>query len=206
VAEWKLFDGTPPETPEMLRSRGWMDLEHQPGFAERSQMVASMTAGACRTRVIESVTELGCGDGSMLAVLRGTLSPYVQMWGYDLNAADIAWGRERGLDLRQADILTDHLDYGDLIVAAEVAEHLADPHGWLRSLPGGLLILSSPAAETGDWHNPIHAWAWDLAGYRALVEGAGWRVGLHDMCPAGMNTFGGVTAPQQFQAILAVRP
>ena len=200
--EWKLAD-EPPERREHLIFRGWMGLEGQPGFAQRAQMVVDMVL---QLGPAKSITDLGCGDGSLLARLALALSPArIPMWGYDLWAGDLAHGQADGLDVRFADILTDELEYGELIIASEVVEHLADPEGFLRGLPGQLLIVSSPSAETGDWHNPIHAWAWDLDGYAALVRRAGWMVVRHAECCGGTNTFGGITGAQRFQAILAAR-
>lgn len=202
MAEWKLAD-EPPERREDLIARGWMGLESQPGFAQRAQMVVDVVLHA---GPVKSITDLGCGDGSLLARLALALLPaHIPMWGYDLGAGDLAHGRVHGLDVRFADILADELEYGELVIASEVVEHLADPEGFLRRLPGRLLIVSSPSTETGDWHNPIHAWAWDLDGYAALVRRAGWTVTWHVECDGGMNGFGGVPGPQRFQAVLAVR-
>jgi SAM-dependent methyltransferase len=202
VAEWKLFDREPPEPEAELRTRGRMHLTGQPGFGQRTAMVVNLARLVCALRPVSSITDLGCGDGSLLAQL-GPCG--VRAWGYDLGADDVAYGRSLGLDLRVGDITGPGLEYGDLLIATEVAEHLADPAAFIRGLRGRLLILSSPSLETGTWHNPIHAWAWDLEGYRDLVEAAGWRAAYQAECDGGMNIFGGVMASQKFQAILAVR-
>jgi hypothetical protein len=202
VTEWKLFDDEPPEPPAALAGRGWMNLRCQPGFARRAAMVAGLAALAAALQPgITAVTELGCGDGSLLALL----PPHLQRWGYEIGAGDVRVARERGLDVRQADILAGGLEYGGLLVVSEVLEHLAGPQAFLEALPPRLLIASSPSAETGAWHNPVHAWAWDAGGYADLLGRSGWRVLYQAECDGGPNTFGGVTGLQRFQAIVAVR-
>jgi trans-aconitate methyltransferase len=195
--EWKLegLDDIRPDRP-------WMNLEGQPGFAQRAKLVTDL-AHLVLHFSCGSVTDLGCGDGSLLARLR--LRPGVYAWGYELGSGDVAHALSRGLDVRQADIVAGDLEYGDLLIASEVLEHLADPAAFLKGLPDRLLIASSPSAETGDWHNPIHSWAWDLDGYRDLLEHSGWRVLYQADCDGGMNTFAGVTGPQRFQAIVGAR-
>jgi hypothetical protein len=200
--EWRLFGDVLPEPAGMLAGRGWMDLEHQPGFAQRAGMVAglvALVAGLCPD--VESVTDLGCGDGSLLA----RFPAHLYSWGYEIGLGDVAAARDRGLNVFQADILHERLEYGSLLVASEVLEHLEDPRAFLEALPARPLVVSSPSAETGDWHNDIHAWAWDLPGYKALLESAGWRVLYQTDCDGGRNCFEGVEGPQRFQAAVCVK-
>jgi methyltransferase family protein len=203
MTEWRLFESQVPELRPALAVRPWMNLEGQPGFAQRARLVTDLV---CYAAPVSAICDLGCGDGALLARLKAEPElDGIPMWGYDLGAADVAHGRARGLDLRLADVTGAGLDYGSLAIASEVAEHLEDPEEFLRGIGSRFLVVSSPSAETASWHNEIHAWAWDLAGYRDLVERSGWRVTSHRACAGGMNTFGGVTGPQRFQAILAAR-
>jgi trans-aconitate methyltransferase len=203
MTEWKLFDGQLPEPKEYLVTRERMDLEHQPGFTQRAQLVCDLVALA---EPVISLSDLGCGDGALLDRLRGMRKlAEVPMWGYDLGQKDLDYGRSRGLDLRFADITRGLLDYGELVVASEVAEHLEDPEAFLRHIPAHRLIVTSPSAETGEWHNDIHAWAWDVPGYANMVSDAGWTIDRHVECDGGQNSFGGVIGTQRFQAIYARR-
>lgn len=205
MTEWRLFpEGTTPRcsTLEFFAEHPWISPRDQHGHAERIAMVDRLTRYVFEKRDVSSLSDLGCGDGSFLESVRDIPAT---MWGYDAGAANVRVAREKGLDVRQGDILTDTLEYGDLITVNEVVEHLADPHGFIAALPGSVIVLSSPSAETGDWHYYDHTWAWDMEGYAALLIGCGWDVIAHDECDGGVNHHNGETRPQRFQGIVAVR-
>lgn len=197
MTEWRLPGGET-ATPD----RPWMRLERQPGFTQRAALVTGLARLVLHLKpYTATVTDLGCGDGAMLAML-----PLgVRKWGYELGEGDVLQGHRRGLDIRQKNIVTDALEYGDVLIASEVLEHLRDPVAFLRALPDRLLIASSPSAETGTWHNPVHSWAWDLSGFRDLLTRSGWRVLYQAEADGGTNTFGGVAGVQRFQAIVGAR-
>jgi predicted TPR repeat methyltransferase len=205
VSEWKLFEGDVPyfSTPEFFAAHPWVPPENQAGHAQRQAMVGEMVSFVLTQQPgIKTLTDLGCGDGSLLHLLRGLP---VKAWGYDLGEANLKRAAELGLDVRRADIFSG-LEYGDMLIASEVVEHLAKPEAFLRGLPDcKALILSSPSAETDEWHYEHHAWAWDMRGYADLVTRCGWRVLEHRECDGGVNWHGGVTKPQRFQAIHAHR-
>jgi len=205
VAEWRLFDGPAPSfsTLPFFAAHPWVPPEHQAGHADRTAMAAGLIGKVIGWHHPATLSDLGCGDGALLAWIADLP---VRAWGYDAGKMNVSVATFRGLDVREADILGPGLEYGELITCCEVLEHLADPHGFLRTLPGRLLVLTSPAAETGDWHYEHHAWAWDMPGYRAMVTGAGWDVQHSIRCDGGMNTFGGIRRAQSFQAVLAVKP
>lgn len=203
--EWRLFaEGTVPEFTQrpFFASHHWVPPAGQTGHAERIAMVADLVRRFVAVRNIWSLVDLGCGDGSLLLALQGLP---VAKWGYDVGTENLNVAWSHGLDVRLADILVDPLEYGDLIVATEVLEHLLDPHGFLRQLPGDKLIVSSPSAETDEWHYAHHAWAWDLEGYVELLTSCGWRVIEHVECAGGDNVHGGHVRAQRFQGAVAVR-
>lgn len=204
MAEWKLFEGDNPRASSIpfFATHPWVAPEAQAGHAERTAMAAELARKVVAEHHPESVSDLGCGDGSFMEAIRDLP---VRLWGYDAGTQNVAVAQRKGLDVRQADILASGLEYGDLITCCEVVEHLARPHEFIRSLPGHLLLLSSPSAETGEWHYEDHTWAWDLEGYADLVAGTGWSVVEHVECDGGVNHHGGVIRPQRFQAIFARR-
>lgn len=210
MSEWRLFD--PQDPPYFLSSSylerlSWMDLRNQPGFGEREQLVLDTIRGEYRVKVFDSLTDLGAGDGSLLADL-GFLPDTVRRWGYEIGQGDLEYARRMGRPVSSANIVVqlEDLELGELVVATEFLEHLADPHQFVSRLADkGVqrLVVSSPSKETGDWHNEIHAWAWDKPGYRVLLEDAGYRVVLQNERAGGTNTFRGVTGNQSFQVCVA---
>ncbi len=98
------------------------------------------------------VVDLGCGRGEWLALLRAV---GVRARGVDANAAFVAAGRARGLDMELGDALEflQALPPGsvDMVTAFHVIEHL-DTEGLLALMeaakgalrPGGCLLLETP--------------------------------------------------------------
>lgn len=204
--EARLFEeGTVPfwTTPEFFAAHPWISPAHQRGHRERTELAAQIIKRFVRATNATSLVDLGCGDGSLLGLLGDLRIP---KWGYDAGVQNVERATSLKLDVRLVDLLSDTpIEYGDLIVATEMVEHLVDPHGFIASLPGDKLVLTSPSAETADWHYEHHAWAWDMDGYRDMVQSAGWTMVLQDECSAEANTHGGETRPQRFQALAAIR-
>ena len=204
MSEWRLFEpGTVPffTTTEFFTEHPWIDPVHQLGHAERTAMVAGLVREFVAQHPVTSLVDLGCGDGSLLGQLRDLTIP---MWGYDAGTQNVEQATAAGLDVRQADLLSDTLEFGELIIATEVVEHLVDPYAFIRALPSHKLILSSPSAEDSDWHYEHHAWAWDMEGYADMVTACGWSIVKHVECDAPANVHNGIQRPQRFQALAAI--
>jgi len=209
MSEWKLSAEDVPDfsTVPFFQGHPWVPPEAQAGHRERTAMVAALAGEVVLEYSLSSISDIGCGDGSLLGKLKGIVPEGFRMWGYDAGSENISIARLQGLDVRQADILSSPLEYGDLITCCEVVEHLAHPHDFIKMLPHDrMLVLSSPSAETDEWHYVHHAWAWDMEGYAKMVEGAGWKVILHRECEGSSANHCGINGPQRFQAIFAVKP
>lgn len=211
MAEWRLFDqGTIPHVStadfhaDRERAQHLEQPAHRPRLLRAAQFVfdaASLLVPGLNPwhdwGVVYPVTvsDLGCGDGGLLSLIQGKVSA---AWGYDFAPANAAGWAERGISAESLDVFgvdRDRVKFGDITVATEVLEHIADPHGVVRWIADNTryLVASSPRDETLDSHDECHAWAWDMDGYRALIEQAGFKVLRHE-------TVG------RFQIVLAVAP
>lgn len=177
--EWRLFpEGTIPEytTPEWYAGRETAPHLEQPGHRERLLTTAEIVMSFHP----KTVVDLGAGDGGLLSLIQ---SQGVRCWGYDLQQTNVDVAtQQRGVDVRLFDVVNnvDQLERNDdVMVCTEMLEHLVDPHSFVRALAEkamGVIVASSPWHENPDNHYEYHTWAWDVAGYRALFEDAGFMV------------------------------
>jgi trans-aconitate methyltransferase len=194
VTEYRLFEGDVPyvSTPEFHADRERAPHLEQEFHVPRLRQAAAFVRDFGRSHreaaawrmtdfVPLTVSDLGCGDGGLLSLLKG--SPDLgQCWGYDFAPANAAGWTERGVQAYARDVFGadwSETALGDVVVMTEVLEHLADPHGVLRRLLlRGVkqLVCSSPWNESPASHSPEHAWAWDAQGYRDMLNGAGWQL------------------------------
>lgn len=183
--EWKLFEGDVPyvSTAEFHADRERAPHVEQPVHRARMDLALDCVRAAAHWYGEPSLSDLGAGDGGFLSLV----APYVgKAWGYDFCPANLEGARERGVDVRDADFTKDAVEFGAIAVMTEVLEHVADPHGMLRTLKARgvrVVVASSPYVETDISHDACHAWAWDEEGYRNLFEQSGWSVARHETVP-----------------------
>jgi SAM-dependent methyltransferase len=100
------------------------------------------------TPVVTSAVDFGCGDGALLAQLRGV----PRRVGVDAIAENRRAAAERGVEVHES--LGDIPDESaDVVISHHALEHTLDPLGTLREIrrvlhPGGRLVLYVPA---DDW-------------------------------------------------------
>lgn len=147
----------------------------------------------------DRVLELGCHTGYFVAAMqdRG-----VEILGIDGDDEAVAYARQRGLPVLQADFdATDFppRDLGefDAIVIMDVLEHLRDPARLLRNLhsrlrAGGRLLITGPNVAywavrknllLGRWDytdggilDRTHLWFFTAKTWKSLVGDAGYRI------------------------------
>lgn len=189
MAEYRLFD--PADLPNWLDPEWWRDtpncdhLAHPAGVHRaRLEFVAGRAAAVFRRERLDWITDVGAGDGALLSLLPDGVRRVAT--GFEIITDSVRHATEvRGVDVRQANVLIDDVPWGaptNLVVATEVLEHQADPHGFVRDVlarNADWLIVSSPWQETPERHEYNHAWAWDRDGYRALIEQGGFDVVEH---------------------------
>jgi 2-polyprenyl-3-methyl-5-hydroxy-6-metoxy-1,4-benzoquinol methylase len=186
--EHKLFEGS---VPYVSTAKFHADRERAPHLEQawhrpRLERAAEFVRQAVAAHGDAFVTDLGCGDGGLLSLVQN--APGVRdAWGYDFAPANTAGWAERGVTARQADVFGadwGNVNIGDVAIMTEVLEHLADPHGVLvrlhRPESPRYLVCSSPWNENQNNHCAEHAWAWDLEGYAAMIESAGWTIQRHE--------------------------
>lgn len=131
---------------------------------------------------ITHVVDLGCGDGGLLQLLQPYEhgDPRIDATGYDFAPANAAGWVDRCVDGQALDFIADwdKVELADLYVMTEVLEHLEDPHGAAQRVAErrSALVCSSPWIEHEGSIDGSHAWAWDMPGYVAMLEGAGFHV------------------------------
>lgn len=192
--EWRLFDeGTVPEytKPEWYAGREHAPHLEQPGHRERLMLTAQFVALGAFGRKVDTVVDLGSGDGGLLSLL----GPALTGWGYDLMPENLDAAKVRGVDVRYGDVVAGDIEWGQIAVCTEMLEHLVDPHAFVRRIAqhAEVLVCSSPWMERPGAAYEFHTWCFDLDGYRALVEQAGFKVQRQQRV-------------HSFQVILAVRP
>ena len=200
MTEYRLFpEGTVPEftTREWYagRDRAPHLEQHENGHRARLMEALSQARALLGVPGIDTLVDLGCGDGGLLSLIPA-LGDF-RCWGYDLCPANVQAARaERGADVMLLDMAAhpDVIRWADLAVCTEMLEHLADPHAFTRQIGAHCraIVASSPAWETSNMHYEFHAWAWDMEGYRALIEQAGFTVTRHEIAGGGYQVISGI--------------
>lgn len=96
------------------------------------------------------VLEVGCGAGGILHAFR---ERGFEVLGTDYGAENLAYGRMRGIDIREGDLFSLKLDrQPDLIIYSHVLEHVYDPNlelARVRELlaPNGYLYIEVPGIK-----------------------------------------------------------
>ena len=138
-------------------ARPGVPLSSGPDRALRqARMLAQVLRGLAGPAVI---VDLGCGDGSALAVAAGH-NPGHRFAGIDWSTEALRRAQARGLTVVRGGVAEPGLPVADgvadVVIMSELIEHLVDPDGAVAEVrrvlrPGGSLLLSTP--NLAAWYN-----------------------------------------------------
>lgn len=130
----------------------------------------------------ESVAEIGCGKGSLLARLVARYEG-LPVTGFEANRCAAKIARERGLDVVQGFVGEIEIPPADLVVCVGVLEHVEDATGFLEHVlkackPGGRAVFVVPLQDSGgyDFFFADHVWHFLSQHFRKLLARCGWQV------------------------------
>jgi 2-polyprenyl-3-methyl-5-hydroxy-6-metoxy-1,4-benzoquinol methylase len=139
-----------------------------------------------------TIVDVGCGNGSLLRLLRARYADRYRLIGWDYPGPHIEHLRAAGVEVIAAPIESAHVPQGvDLFVLNQVIEHVPRPDRLLTMLagalaPGGHIVIETPDTDGvdaklfgkrhwGGYHLPRHMVLFNKRNLRALVERCGLR-------------------------------
>lgn len=142
---------------------------------------------------VESVLDIGCGDGSDLDMFRDVLGIEVLTVGIEPSRAAAESASSRGHDVYVGTFPGDFpiKEKFDLIWSKHVIEHVASPAEFLRQIGSllnedGLVVLDTPNTDSplrklfgkhwGGWHTPRHWYLFDPPTIGVLAKKTGFDV------------------------------
>lgn len=143
-----------------------------------------------------SVLDVGCGRGYVGEKLRGLGAG---VYGIDGSSAALETASSRGLAATQGDLdggLPYRVATFDIVLAAEILEHLFDPQAMLGEIarvlkPGGAAVITVPSVATlvdriyllfgglpwqASLRHPLHIRCFTLSSLKQMIATAGMRV------------------------------
>lgn len=130
---------------------------------EEHKFRVAYTAQLLREMKPESVADLSCGDGAVIAQAELLCPAYL---------GDIAPGWQFTGPIEETILACPAVD---VFVCSETLEHVENPDALLRAIRGKArrLLLTTPDGETRN-DNPEHYWGWDLSDLALMMGDAGW--------------------------------
>ena len=151
-------------------------------WIERPRLLTSAMAVALNQP--DSICDPACGDGSVI-IQANLLRPIRRAIFGDISANTIRTILPRNLPFEEVEVRVQdafktlgELDYVDCIVLTEILEHIENPDELLALAleKSRWLVASSPIVPEGVAdHTTQHLWSFDMAGYRKMIEDAGWK-------------------------------
>jgi len=147
-----------------------------------------------RRRGARSVVDVGCGPAPKLATLHER-NPSVSFVGIDQRSAidycrqQYPWGQWLEEDLARPTRTPSEVK-GEVVVCADVIEHVVDPDVLLEYLrqrvePGGVIVISTPdrdrlrGPDCRESPNPQHVREWSSIEFQSYLTSRGFRIVRH---------------------------
>lgn len=134
-----------------LNSKSVRDKQH----AKRIIAILKTLKGYTFSKVLD----IGCGDGGIGRLLKKEKN--IDVYGVDISKKGVELANEGGVHAKVGDVSVkipfDNKAF-DLVVAAEILEHVANPDVFLREIyrvlkPGGIILITTP--NLSSWLNRI---------------------------------------------------
>jgi SAM-dependent methyltransferase len=127
------------------------NLEH-PWITRRFEVLRRLAGKLIASA--SAIAEVGCGRGLLQRQIEDCF--HIDVTGFDLNPAALAQTASRSSPVWCYDVLDQHPEYKarfDLILLADVLEHVADEGAFLRAVlfhlaPGGSVVVNVPALQS----------------------------------------------------------
>lgn len=158
--------------------------------------VYRVAAGLMRQPEVSSVLDVGCGPPLKLRSLLPA-KPLALHLVDQAQSAPFAAELLPGATFTAADLETIDLDLGrrfDLVICADVIEHLRDPDPCLAFIrrhlaPAGVLLVSTPERDTlrgrdcRSCPHPMHVREWNREEFARFLRSRDWRILRHGNLP-----------------------
>ncbi len=139
-----------------------------------------------------TIVDVGCGDGTLLRLLRARYGSRFRLIGWDYPGPHLDGLVSAGIDVVAAPIETAHVPLGvDLFILNQVIEHVPYPDRLLTMLaaalaPGGHIAIETPDTDSldarwfagrywGGYHFPRHMVLFNQRNLRTLADRCGLR-------------------------------